>query len=940
MGSRRPPSRNSWEQGTVNATTPPIETAPRHQWGAAPVTSAAAAYQDPYVKEPYSHEAESLYAGGQYPPHHGGQYPPTVSTGQTRVAKPHAGIPPNYPYGGAGHFRSDSPNSMPGSPGGHNGAKSSSRLDVSTPAHPTYQVRQNPGVPRKRRNSHDWAKLMKDAGYTWEPSDEHPTGAGSTGMPVEGQVKGPLSWLKSVFRGSLVLSWFICIVPVLAVLWVPGIIALVVYDARPSNNFADPKVFSTGIFWWSVWLSGVWLGWWICRAVSGLLPRMFKKIIGAVAVASELGIKKMVDYFIACEWYVALFLQTVLVWVLWLTTVWDHYESPTKYAVGDGADGANPLASNTTTTATSSSSASRSTAVDSTSELMVTISRFWFGLVLCAALLLVEKILIQAIAFGFHQSTYADRLASSNFQIAALSSLFSSSSSSLQRRDTVLEAEGRQKKKGSRMSLIPFSSSSRLKGNTTPNPNRFRNEGQSKGTVLGNVAVELREQKSLLQGSPKFVVLSALESAKETRKLARRIFYSYSQKDPQNPSAPLVITLAGFRPVFPDNSTATAAFSIFDKDSNGTLTREEMESSCLEIMKDRMALVNSMHDVDSAVSSLDSCFMSVYVLIAAVIIAAMLSTKFSTLVTSLGSVVLGLSWLFSASAAESFAAVVFLIAKHPYDTGDRVDIQGYGTGGAEAGTFEVVELGLLSTIFKDTDGKYVQISNAQLSQKAITNHRRSGPIEEPFKLDLHYTTSFMQLEALRSKMTTWLENEGRDFRPGLNISIASLGDQSKMSISTGIRYKSNLQDGGLKARRRNRWVCALRSFMADLEIYGPSGDPHTPPITRVAMVDAPKAEPPQPHGGDSGQTSIAPPEYKLMDSKQVEGPTDGTQTPGGWGLGSAGGNNAYGASTTGGNTPARAESPPPTHGAGNAQRRRPAPGGGGPDQAYEMGKMA
>ncbi|CAO1618778.1 unnamed protein product [Parajaminaea phylloscopi] len=951
MNPRRPASGGSWDQGTLHhgsASTPPLETAPPQQWGATQATSAAAAYQGPYTKEAYYHEAESLYPRDEH-----AQYPPSTA-GRTAVA-PAAGRPPHYPYGGAGFHRSDSPSSAPGSPGG---TKSTARLNVNTsvgqqPA--AYQVRQRPGglTPRSRRNSYDWAKLMKDAGYTWEPADEVSRGGAGSGMATDGQVKGPLSWLRSVFRGSLVLSWFICIVPVLAILWVPGIIALVVYDARPNNNFDKPQVWNTGIFWWSVWLSGVWLGWWICRAASGLLPRMCKKVVGSVAVASDLGLKKMIDYIIACEFYVALFLQTVLVWVLWLTTVWHNFHSPSKNAVSDGA---NPLTSNSTMTATPSTAATRATTTDSTSELMVTISRFWFGLCLCTALLLVEKVLIQAIAFGFHQSTYADRLAASKFQIAALSTLFSNSSSSLQRRDTVLEAEGRQKKKGSRMSLIPFAGATRSKGIMTPNPNKYsRPEAQSRNTVLGNVAVELREQKVLLQGSPKYVVLSALESAKETRRLARRIFYSFSQKDPQNPNGPLVITPSAFAPCFPEPSTANAAFSIFDKDSNGSLTREEMEASCLEISKDRQALANSMHDVDSAVSSLDSCFMSVFVLIAAVIVAAMLSTKFSTLVTSLGSVVLGLSWLFSASAAESFSAVVFLIAKHPYDTGDRVDIQGYGTGGAEVGSFEVVELGLLSTIFKDLDGKYVQISNAQLSQKAITNHRRSGPIEEPFKLDVAYTTSLMQLESLRNKMVTWLENEGRDYRPGLNISISSLGDQSKMTISMGIRYKSNWQDGGLKARRRNRWICTLSAFLRELEIFGPSGDPNTPPITRVAMVDAPAAAAaaaaPAEGGSGKGSTSTSPPEYRLMDSKQAEATMDGAQTPGGLGGGGSSGLQLYGTSTGGYNTPARAESPPPlptaqqTGGAGAAQRRRPMGGAAAAppsqqQQVYEMGRMA
>lgn len=515
MKPRRPASGGSWDQGSPNAplSTPPVRTDPPHQCANTKANWAAAAYQDPYAKEPYCHEGDNLYLkrGSIDCPHE--QYPPSTS-GRTTIP-PNNPSHPHYSYGGVGVYRCDSPSEAPDS---SEATKSTLRLNAhTTGSQPAYQARKrSTEAPRSRRNSYDWAKLMKDAGYTRDPSNEHATSGATSGMPAESQIKGPLSWLRSVFTGSLVLSWFICIVPVLGVLWVPGILALVVYDAQPSNDFASPKVFDTGIFWWSVWLSGVWLGWWICRAVSGLLPRLCKKIVAAFAVASELGIKKMIDYIIACEFYVALFLFTVLVWVLWLTTVWNHFQSPTKYAVGDGA---NPLASNGTTI-TKSSSSLNSNATDSTSELMVTISRFWFGLCMCTALLLFEKILIQAIAFGFHQSTYADRLTASKFQIAALSTLFSNSSSTLQRRDTVLEAEGRPKR-GSKLSLIPFANATRSKGTTTLNPNKHRAGSQSRNTVLGNVAVELREQKVLLQGSPKFVVLSALESAKETRKVSR-----------------------------------------------------------------------------------------------------------------------------------------------------------------------------------------------------------------------------------------------------------------------------------------------------------------------------------------------------------------------------------------------------------------------------------
>ena len=49
--------------------------------------------------------------------------------------------------------------------------------------------------------------------------------------------------------------------------------------------------------------------------------------------------------------------------------------------------------------------------------------------------------------------------------------------------------------------------------------------------------------------------------------------------------------------------------------------------------------------------------------------------------------------------------------------------------------------------------------------------------------------------------------------------------QEKLTLRADIKYKSNWQQGTLKAQRRNKWICALKSSMAKLNIFGPGGDP-------------------------------------------------------------------------------------------------------------------
>lgn len=68
-----------------------------------------------------------------------------------------------------------------------------------------------------------------------------------------------------------------------ALLWIPGLVALLIYDARPRNNFKRPAVWKIGIFWWSVWMSaGVWLSYWAANALSRFTLRVVRPVFGGI----------------------------------------------------------------------------------------------------------------------------------------------------------------------------------------------------------------------------------------------------------------------------------------------------------------------------------------------------------------------------------------------------------------------------------------------------------------------------------------------------------------------------------------------------------------------------------------------------------------------------------------------------------------------------------
>jgi len=110
-------------------------------------------------------------------------------------------------------------------------------------------------------------------------------------------------------------------------------------------------------------------------------------------------------------------------------------------------------------------------------------------------------------------------------------------------------------------------------------------------------------------------------------------------------------------------------------------------------------------------------------------------------------------------------------------------------------------------------------------------------MSESFTFDVDYSTTFKQIERLRSLMLNFVQLERRDFQPSFDIVVVDLPDQEKMTLQADIMYKSNWQQGALKTTRRNKWICALKTYLAEAKIYGPKGDPDaTPAPDRYTLI--------------------------------------------------------------------------------------------------------
>jgi len=266
------------------------------------------------------------------------------------------------------------------------------------------------------------------------------------------------------------------------------------------------------------------------------------------------------------------------------------------------------------------------------------------------------------------------------------------------------------------------------------------------GDIAGKVAGDFTGKQTTKSTHPHQVILALLHSTSGAQVLARRLYRTFAREETET------VHSEDLKNAFDNDEEADAAFSMFDKDMNGDISMEELEAVCVEIGRERKSITASLKDLDSVVAKLDDVFMFIVFIITVLVFISLISTSAAGVLTSAGSTVLALSWLFSATAQEFLQSVIFVFVKHPFDVGDRVGI--YGNTGAlgRGDDYFVKEISLLYTEFKKMEGHVVQAPNSYLNTLFILNQRRSGGLAEAVSISIKFGTSLEQIDGLRTRL--------------------------------------------------------------------------------------------------------------------------------------------------------------------------------------------
>ncbi|PWA84347.1 mechanosensitive channel of small conductance-like 6 [Artemisia annua] len=203
--------------------------------------------------------------------------------------------------------------------------------------------------------------------------------------------------------------------------------------------------------------------------------------------------------------------------------------------------------------------------------------------------------------------------------------------------------------------------------------------------------------------------------------------------------------------------------------------------------RERKALALTLNDTKTAVNKLHQMVNVLVGVIIVVICLLILNIATSKFLVFISSQIVVVAFIFGNTCKTIFEAIIFLFVMHPFDVGDRCEIDGV--------QMIVEEMNILTTVFLKWDNEKIYFPNSTLSTRAISNHYRSPDMWDSIDFFIHITTPPDKLAVMKQRMINFIENKKDHYYPN-NIAVVplKLEELNRIKLQIWWRHKINFQD--------------------------------------------------------------------------------------------------------------------------------------------------
>ncbi|KAJ4851540.1 hypothetical protein Tsubulata_019453 [Turnera subulata] len=241
------------------------------------------------------------------------------------------------------------------------------------------------------------------------------------------------------------------------------------------------------------------------------------------------------------------------------------------------------------------------------------------------------------------------------------------------------------------------------------------------------------------------------------------------------------------------------------------ISKSSLKNWVVQAFRERKALSLTLNDTKTAVNKLHrivDVIVAILVLVICLVILGVATSKFFVL---LGSQIVVVSFIFGNTAKILFESVIFLFVIHPFDVGDRCEVDGV--------QLIVEEMNILTTLFLRTDNQKVIFPNATLASKPIGNFYRSPDMFDTIEFYVHVATPVEKIAALQQRIISFIEAKKEHWYPAPTVIVRDMVlDLESVKIAIWPRHRINHQDTILRYERRSLLLEEMVKIFQELDV--------------------------------------------------------------------------------------------------------------------------
>ncbi|CAI8601748.1 unnamed protein product [Vicia faba] len=320
--------------------------------------------------------------------------------------------------------------------------------------------------------------------------------------------------------------------------------------------------------------------------------------------------------------------------------------------------------------------------------------------------------------------------------------------------------------------------------------------------VRHGVLTTLDEQ--ILDSTPDDEHATQIRSENEAKAAAKKIFQNVARR--------------GCRFIYPEDlirfmreDETVKTLNLFEGASDsGKISKSALKNWVVNAFRERRALALTLNDTKTAVNKLHrmlNFLVAIVILVIWLLILEIATTKFLLFVSS--QLVL-VAFIFGNTCKTVFEAIIFLFVMHPFDVGDRCEI--------DTVQMVVEEMNILTTVFLRYDNLKITIPNSVLATKAIQNFYRSPDMGDAIEFCIHVATPLEKISLMKHRIHSYVDNKKEHWYPSPFIVLKDHDQLNMVKVAIWPTHRMNFQDMGERFIRRSILIEELMKIFRDLDI--------------------------------------------------------------------------------------------------------------------------